>query len=200
MKLFFNKPKPIPPAEAPWMDPGELSQLLAALFPIQPKRMLEWGSGGSTLHWMTVLPSLTEVLSVEHNGAWFERVKRQLVDPRVNLVHVPPSPAAPEPRYPATTPLEERIYEDWCNRCEVDAELMKEYVGFPRDQGPFDFVFVDGRARNFCIELGLTLLSPGGILALHDAQRPEYHAAVRRAPRHQFLVPFTQGQVCLISR
>lgn len=51
------------------------------------------------------------------------------------------------------------------------------YVEPFKTQGPFDVVLVDGKRRPDCIEAAKTMLKPGGVILLHDAQREEYHAA-----------------------
>jgi len=39
---------------------------------------------------------------------------------------------------------------------------------------PYDLIFVDGKDRVNCLEKALELLSPRGIVVLHDAERAEY--------------------------
>src|SRR5690606_23311288 len=76
------------------------------------------------------------------------------------------------------------------------------YVDFPASLDTiFDFVFIDGRARSFCIEAGWPLLRSGGVLVVHDAQRPAYHPALARlGARPVFLEPFRSGQICLVRK
>ena len=48
-------------------------------------KMLEWGGGGSTLYF----PSLVEnYVSIEHDQEWYEKLKPQLLD-NVEFYHVP---------------------------------------------------------------------------------------------------------------
>lgn len=78
---------------------------------------------------------------------------------------------------------------------------MRSYVAFPETLGMrFDLVFVDGRARNFCMPVGLDLLEPGGVLLLHDAQRTEYRETLRTLGRVVHFTPWKRGQVCLIRK
>ncbi|MEN3940682.1 class I SAM-dependent methyltransferase [Prosthecobacter sp. SYSU 5D2] len=48
------------------------------------------------------------------------------------------------------------------------------YATFALDEGPFDLVFVDGRRRVECVMAALHVLSPGGVILLHDFCRLNY--------------------------
>ena len=61
----------------PWMSDVELSQVLAAFHAASPRRVLEWGSGGSTAHLLREVASIERYVSVEHDEAWAERVRRE---------------------------------------------------------------------------------------------------------------------------
>ncbi|MCS6798003.1 MAG: hypothetical protein NZ898_05670, partial [Myxococcota bacterium] len=53
----------------------EWSQLLAVAAALEPRVIVEWGSGGSTLALLRALPSLERLVSVEHNEPWYRRVR-----------------------------------------------------------------------------------------------------------------------------
>jgi hypothetical protein len=179
-----------------WMDPIEHSQVLAALHTLAPGRCLEWGSGGSTQSFLRECDYVRSWVSVEHDAAWAERVRDSIKDPRLSLHHVGPD----RPLAPGKHSEAEMIA--WNARAEQEPELMASYVDRPRSLGeqPFDFVLVDGRARRFCIKEGFSLLRSGGLLVLHDAQRTEYHDALRAVGNPAFLTPWKQGQVCLLRK
>lgn len=48
------------------------------------------------------------------------------------------------------------------------------YATIALDEGPFDLVFVDGRRRVECVLAALHVLSPGGVILLHDFCRLNY--------------------------
>ena len=177
-----------------WMDPIELSQLTAILESTQPRRVLEWGCGGSTATLLAQSPFIERYVSVEHNAEWAAKVRSIVTDPRLQL-HL----AAPDVPPPAgATPQQ---LGDWDNHAEHDPALLATYVGLPATLGlQFDLILVDGRARCLCMTAGWDLLAPGGVLLVHDAQRPEYHAALRRLGRSVFLTPWRQGQLCLVRK
>jgi len=72
---------------APLMDPGEIVVLRDLLVKYHPQRVLEWGSGGSTLTWPVMFPEM-EWWTVEHNPAYYEALRSQ-VGSNVHLVHLP---------------------------------------------------------------------------------------------------------------
>jgi len=178
-----------------WMDPVEFSQLRAIIESLAPRVCLEWGSGGSTQTLLAECPFIEEYISVEHNRAWHDRVKVAVTDPRLRLFYV----GADKP-LGAAKPSQKEI-EAWDLRAELEPDIMASYVGHPATLGKkFDFVLVDGRARNFCIKAGYELLRSGGVLVVHDAQREEYEPILRGFPRPIFLTPWRQGQICFVRK
>ncbi|MFV8749235.1 hypothetical protein ACNOYE_01660 [Nannocystaceae bacterium ST9] len=187
-----------------WMHPIEQSQVQAVLETLAPKRVLEWGAGGSTRWLLEAFAFIERYVSIEHNRQWHGLVRDKVGDPRLELHLFEPS--EPEPQVLETGSASERrdrrqAIQAWRQRAEQDITLMRDYVEFPRSlASEFDFVLVDGRARSLCIRTGFELLRAGGILLLHDAQRPEYHAAMREVGRPVFLEPWEQGQVCFVRK
>lgn len=176
----------------------EWSQLCAAITILQPKTVLEWGSGGSTTALLHNFSFIQKLVSIEHDARWFEHVKSETQDSRLELVHIAGREAEP----PA--PL---IYSRFCARdkwrknVEKDPLIFKEYIDFPLSYGAlFDLILIDGRARNFCLTTGWECLNSGGVMLLHDAQRTEYQSAIASLPNHLFLTPWSRGQFCLFVK
>jgi hypothetical protein len=177
------------------MDPGEFAQLMAAVHAVGPRWFLEWGAGGTTREILTRSETIEKYVSVEHDRAWFKSVGEAAGgDPRLSLHLVE-----------ADVPVENGAgdAERWAYamRAEKDPRMFASYIAFPRTLGlTFDFVLVDGRARSLCVVEGFSLLRPGGVLALHDAQRTEYHDAVKKMGNPKFLEPWRSGQLCLLRK
>jgi hypothetical protein len=177
------------------MAPEEYAQLLAALYSLAPRQCLEWGSGGSTRALLADCGSIERLVSIEHDQGWFEKVRATVSDPRLELHLLPPAEPAP----PRT--LFKGKLRAWDARAEREPALLAGYVGFPATLGvPFDFVLVDGRARRFCLPAGWTLLRPGGLLALHDAQRTEYREVLDALGPARYLAPWRRGQLALLRK
>lgn len=187
-----------------WMDPMELAQLRAVVETLQPARVLEWGAGGSTRELLASCAFIRRYVSIEHDPHWHARVRERVRDPRLELHLVEAS--EPEPKIVRGTRAEREARSAWRSRAETDPELMRAYIQRPLGLGAngeppeFDLVLIDGRARSQCVGVGAKLLRPGGVLVVHDAQRPEYHAALREVGRPVFLEPWRQGQICILRR
>lgn len=177
------------------MAAEEFAQLLALLHTLAPARCLEWGSGGSTRALLEQCPFVERYVSIEHDRTWYDKVRSAVADPRLELHHVPPEePPPPRSRF-------RKLHQAWDARAERERPLLARYVAFPATLGVrFDFVLVDGRARSFCLAEGWSLLRPGGMLVLHDAQRPEYRDALFALGTPTLLTPWRRGQLALLRR
>jgi hypothetical protein len=131
-------------------------------------RVLEWGSGGSTLWLADRLPERARLTSIDHDAVWHQSVSRKIGD-RENTRLLLRPPAGPIGRN--ATIEEER------------AEPLQDYIGAV-DGELFDIILVDGVARSACMEQAVKLLAPRGIVFLHDAQRPWYDDAKARFIEH----------------
>lgn len=136
----------------------------------QPLEILEWGCGGSTLHFTEFLRRHDigyHWSSVEHNREWCDKVRQQTQhDPHVEI----------------------HLFEYDHTAAQPDAEHMAVYVNFPATLGTaFDFILVDGRQRKTCLIAARDLVKPEGMVICHDAIRPRYHPAFKYYPDSRFL-------------
>lgn len=201
MKHVFTgtkKKNPSPDQLEIYMHPMEYGQLMAILWTLRPRRILEWGAGGSTQALLSDCPFIERYVSIEHHRPWFENVRRLVRDDRLEMHCV--EPTVPPPEFARDKKSRQRVKE-WVHLCETDRSVLAEYVDLPLGlDPPFDLVLVDGRARVFCVERGHELLRPGGVLVLHDAQREVYHPALHKVGEPVFLEPFGQGQICMVPK
>jgi predicted O-methyltransferase YrrM len=153
----------------PWMRFRELEVLQELLTALAPSRCLEWGSGYSTLYFPTFLPSDGTWLSIEHTREWHEQIAGQVTRAGVEPVCVPPN------HEPWTDAHSDGSYDD-----------LRDYVDYPSDRGPFDFILVDGRARVACMERAHELVTDEGVVVLHDANRVYYHEPFQRFEHQLF--------------
>jgi len=128
-------------------------------------RVFEYGSGASTI-WLA--RRAAEVISVEHDAAWFPEVERRLSGfPHARLRFVAPdaTPSA-DARYASDKPAwRGRTFRDYVHA--IDAE-----------EGMFDLIVVDGRARTACLEHARTRLAPGGLIVFDNSHRAPYRRAI----------------------
>jgi hypothetical protein len=154
-------------------------------------RFLEWGSGLSTLYYTKVLRDHCDQflwVTMEHDRAFFsDRVAKYLslwsdskivfVDSNDQLTTELADPAqlrgvvALVYNGGTLTPFKPGFLE----HREVN---LDEFVSGPAQLGmKFDAIFVDGRKRRRCLLEASQLVAEGGIVLLHDAERPYYQCA-----------------------
>lgn len=116
----------------PWFSHGSLDVIKT--WDLKDKKVLEWGSGLSTLWWAD---KCKEVMSIEANQGWFENVYKLLLEKGLK-------------------DKVELIYRN-CN--EGDQTKIDFYTEVPAWYTP-DIVVVDGILRYECILKALTLPRP----------------------------------------
>lgn len=123
-----------------------------ASYVVNADKILEWGCGGNTL-WMAMMNPRAHIISIEHQLEWAESVKRGL----------------------------RAIRETFgCGEgVSIPCYSKQDYVLNPHsgDDAPWDLIFVDGQERPACLDASYDLLLPGGVVFLHDSQRPQYSKA-----------------------
>lgn len=149
--------------DVPWWtydSVGKVERLLASR---QAPRVLEWGSGSSTL-WLAKRSA--EVRSIEHDTDWAAQLGPRLPS-NVELVCVPPAPATGRPG------------EVRSHKKGFEGLDFAEYVAAAGQfDGLFDVVVVDGRAREACLPVALDRLAPDGVVVLDNVDRARYRDAV----------------------
>lgn len=152
----------------PWMRYREIDMIRDLLINLQPSSCLEWGAGDGTLYFTQFIPENARWISIEHDKDWADLVKKRITTPKVSIVHKSPN-HEPEPGIYTCGTYDQHndgTYEDFL-----------DYIEYPEQHKPFDFILVDGRARKQCIIKSKELLSEDGIVLLHDANRSYYHEA-----------------------
>ena len=141
-------------------------------------RVLEWGSGASTL-WLATRAA--SVASIEHDAAWGGRMARELSARDLDTVHL----LVVEPRRgaggitsakPGFEGLDFTAYADAVDRIE----------------GDFDLIVIDGRAREACLVRALDRLADGGLIVFDNVDRARYRDAIE-ALGHRLRVTWTRG-------
>jgi len=150
-------------------------------------RVFEWGSGASTIYYTRYLTSVGRDFewhamdnSIKWQGSVQQRLAQAGLDGRVQ-VHCREFPAFWElPGYTPGGPVPPASY---CGSAVVEG-----YVALPSELGsPFDVMIVDGRFRRRCLLLARDVLAPGGVVMLHDANKPHYHPSLSAFPQVRML-------------
>jgi hypothetical protein len=150
--------------DTPWwtLKAGEeVAQFLAK----NPRaKVLEWGSGASTI-WLATRSG--SVISIESDHAWATQVRGVAPD---NVTILEPS-VLKVTGTPATRSrrMGFRKYEFAHYVAAIDAM-----------PGYFDLIVVDGRAREACFEIARKRLAQGGLILFDNTNRLRYRRALAR--------------------
>jgi glycosyl transferase family 2 len=179
-----------------WMTPADADLLEGILDRLARRfggelRVLEWGSGLSTLHypaWLSARGVRVSWTTIEHDRALFRhsieaelRARDATIVWSEELRDTPLRLGGDDHTGVVAVVFDKGPINPFDGNPMRDAERAKDlddYVGFPAAHGArFHVTIVDGRKRRRCLLEAAALLEPGGIALLHDAQRPYYHGA-----------------------
>jgi len=158
--------------DVPWWTYDAIAEVDAFLAARPGARVFEYGSGASTV-WLARRAG--EVISVEHDGGWHALVAGRLA--ALDL------PASVDHRYvPADTAGAEGDPEYLSDKPGHAGLSFKTYASaIDAEDGPFDLIVIDGRARNACLAHARTRLSPGGLIVFDNSGRARYGDAIARS-------------------
>ncbi|MCB0532786.1 MAG: hypothetical protein KDD14_11370 [Saprospiraceae bacterium] len=159
--------------ELPWLNFPALEYLKKNLRP--EFKVFEFGGGGSTLFFCK---NATETTTVEHDGYWFETLKKTiegkgyrnwngiLVLPEILKDNHSRRPDQPDDYISSSAQYKNQSFEKYARTiCQFQ-------------EGYFDLVLVDGRARPSCIKMALPHVKPGGLLVIDNTDRSHYLSLV----------------------
>ena len=139
-----------------------------------PARVFEYGAGASTV-WLARRSG--EVVSVEHDVAFADRM-HDLLAPLSNVtLLVRPPVASPAPEVPSHK--EGFAGQDFAAYVAAIDEVA----------GAFDLVVIDGRAREACLLRALPRLADNAIVVVDNTRRRRYRRAIEAAPVVELRLP-----------
>jgi hypothetical protein len=139
----------------------------------QDMRVFEYGSGGSTMFWIS---RIQELISVEHDISWYRNMKKKLdQQPHANFQYILAEPV-PDPKF------REKQFKNPDDYISSDPgyagknfeQYAKTIEAFPDNY--FDIIIVDGRARPSCIKQSIPKLKKNGWLVIDNIEREYYMA------------------------
>jgi precorrin-6B methylase 2 len=152
--------------DVPWWTFAAADEVTAFLRERPGARVLEWGSGASTV-WLAQRAG--SVVSIEHDPHWAARTARALAArdaDNVELRVVEPTRLVPPGGIPSAKP----------GFAGLDFEAYADAVdGVP---GELDLVVIDGRAREACLVRVLDRLADDGLIVFDNVDRARYRDAV----------------------
>lgn len=175
--------------DVPWWT-FEAADAVEGFLRTRPRaRVLEWGSGASTV-WLARRAG--SVVTVEHDPVWAERTARALAAHGATNVLL----RVVEPRRgPGGVRSAKRGFEglDFTAYADAVDDLDGDFDG--DFDGGFDLVVIDGRAREACLERAVERLAEGGWVVFDNVDRARYRDAVAAVDRRARLrVRWTRGR------
>lgn len=161
----------------PWITYPAQSMLMQLVRP--EHRVFEFGCGHSSLWWAS---RTRQVVSVDHDPAWIERIHRQRPE-NLTLIHRPsgsPVPSLPEHIAAGLRVLaEEQPLSDDSHHNIVHGLNCSDFIAYAATlcewpQGYFDIICVDGMARSACAYLAGLWVKPNGIVVFDNSDRWQY--------------------------
>jgi len=142
-----------------WMHPTEKKLITDCLS--DDLTMLEWGSGGSTLEFSSLV---NKYYSIEHNEEWYNTISAELTN------------------YPLNDVTYKFIKQNHNNPDDRQSEyyMFKDYIDIVDTfNEKFDIVLIDGRARRLCAKKIIPYLKSDSIIFIHDyVARKEVYGCV----------------------
>ncbi len=147
-------------------------------------RVFEYGCGASSLWWAQ---HVAEVISVEHDPGWAERVAAHApanlqILPRPR--HAKPGAAARRlhKQFLATSPDLPLSHDEGHN--VMHGLINEDFIAYATEieahgPEPYDVIVIDGMARCFTAWLALRHLKEDGLILFDNADRWQYNAAYR---------------------
>jgi hypothetical protein len=137
-------------------------------------RVFEYGAGGSTLF---IARRVKELITVEHNAAWYARVRDALAQEGLTnceLLLQEPTPQLPD------NPLHVSVKPEYA---QMGFDMYVRTIDRYPDES-FDLVLVDANARTACLLHAIPKVRVGGFLALDNSDEyREAKAIFSRYPR-----------------
>lgn len=134
---------------------------------IEGKKVFEYGSGGSTLFWLS---KGCDVVSIEHNPKWFQRITSLIKQKtRVNYKLIEPE-SLPDEILQTADPANPDHY---VTSRDIPKNFFKKYVCLidQFEDNSFDVVFIDRRCRPSCIKHAINKVKKSGYIVLDNADR-----------------------------
>lgn len=155
--------------DLPWMTFSVTDFLMSSAN--KQMRVFEYGAGSSTLFWAK---RVHEVVSVEHDAQWAQKIREELSHRHYNnvsLLFIPPvlrqGNEQPDIADPYGYATEDATYAPFSFQ-----EYVQKIQEYP--DAYFDFIVVDGRARPSCIAASIRKVKPGGFLVVDNSERKYY--------------------------
>jgi len=164
------------------MMPDEV-EYMTSFLKSQPNniQMVEWGSGGSTCKWLELLNDTQNLISIEHNVDWYNKVSF--------AIHQHFGDVSNRFQYLFVEPDHKDLYTHGYGGIEEDHPIgLRRYINPTKGVYDSDIYYIDGIGRGIC---ALT------ILCKHTKTNPTIfmHDYVYRQPLYDWVTQFFHVEI-----
>lgn len=155
-------------AKQPWIVFSAIDFL--GTLNLEGKKVFEYGSGGSTLFWLS---KGCDVVSVEHDPKWFQRMT-SLITQKTQIDYELIEPESlPADKLQTSDPANPDHY---VTSFDIPKKFFKKYVCLidQFEKNSFDIVLIDGRCRPSCIKHAINKVKKSGYIVIDNADRDYY--------------------------
>ncbi len=150
-------------------------------------RVYEYGSGGSTLYFAQ---RVKEVISVEHDRPWFEKVLKavdchgyknchvQLIEPTAINDSLFRDASDPNTYVSSSSNFTGKIFRDYASNIDQFPDVF------------FDLILIDGRARPSCFKHAIPKVKLNGYIVWDNTDREHYLPTMQAAPSNFEFIDF----------
>lgn len=150
--------------DVPWWTYNAIDEVEQFLADRENARVLEYGSGASTV-WLS--KRVSSVISIEHHKHWYSIITektRNMANVTVVLKEAPPLQKGM------------KALSQKSGFSEVD---FTDYVNAVNENpGPYDMIVIDGRARVACLQVAIQHLAKNGMIVFDNSKRYRYKKAI----------------------
>ncbi|MBR9765968.1 MAG: class I SAM-dependent methyltransferase [Rhodobacteraceae bacterium] len=154
--------------DVPWWTYRAIDRVDAFLAERPAARVFEYGSGASTV-WLA--RRAASVTTIEHHAGWGYKMQG-LLDRLPGL-----GPVRLRTVLPDADRVTDPLYVS--QKKPEQGQSFRAYArAIEREEGQFDLIVIDGRARAACLAHARTRLAPGGLIVFDNSHRCRYREAI----------------------
>lgn len=165
----------------------QLFKAIFSQFKSKKIRIFEWGCGLSSVYFSKYLKDRGidfEWHAIDNNKSWCQRVTARIrgsgYQDNLRIYLKEFIPFWDKQGWGVIPPP--------CGVFSPKEEGELAYVSFPKTfKDKFDIVIIDARFRRRCLEVAMQVVAPGGIVVMHDAQKPHYQVGLEKFPLQRLI-------------
>jgi hypothetical protein len=157
--------------QEPWLQKQVIDFINNKILCKNNVKVFEFGSGYSTIYYAQ---KADLVISIEHNQEWFNKISEKVNRySNIKLFNITNDGFVKKYN-------KQDVFNCISKNDNSDAKLFSTYCNKIKEfDFNFDFIIVDGRARQSCAAIAVDKLNKNGFLLLDDTERVRYQGVIK---------------------